>query len=189
MEPLKINITSPKVCRTMGEEILFRITKETLCRNTNNPTAYRKTDGADARSLKVTNSGIPCNFLGISYDANEKAAKVKINWANFKLNQSSKTLNIKISGNHNVNIEVTIKILYSTKEPSISLESKSGSVVWGSKDIGNIVIKGREDVGHDLWRYKYKTKVFIAQVEGFYIEGLPMTRYAGITGYIVSLNP
>lgn len=189
MEPLKIKIDSPIVCRPRGEETLFRITKEILCRNTNNPTAYRKTDGSDAKSLKVTNAGALCNFLSISYDANEKAARVKINWTNFKLNQSSKTLIIQITGNHNVNIDVTVKILYPSKEPSITLESKTCSAVWGKENVGNVVIKGREDVGHDIWRYMYQTKVFIAQVEGFYIEGHPETQYAGVMGYMVSLNP
>lgn len=189
MEPLRIKINTPIIYRNNGEETLFNIPKEKLCLNTNNPTAYWRADGVDARSLKVTNSGVPCDFLSINYDADKKIAKVNINWANFKLNQSSQTLIIQIKGNHNVNIEVVIKILYPVKEPSIKLETKTGSTVWGREDVGNIIIKGSEDVGHDIWRYMYKTKVFIARVEGFYVEGISTTQYAGVSGYMLSLNP
>ena len=188
MNTLKITLPQPKVSKSQGREALFCISRKTLCHQTLNPTAYRRSDGKDAKSLTAIINGCNPNLLSVSFDAESEIANINIDWTLFKMNRAKDNYVVKITGNHNTSIEVKVQILYPVKTPALVLESKNGTAIWGTNNPCDLIIKGKEDVGHESWQYLYKTKVFVAKVEGFYIDGLNTVQYAGTTGYMVSLN-
>lgn len=164
------------------------ITRDQLCHQTNNPTAYLRQNGPDALSLKVTSPNQNENLLMIKYDADKKVATVFINWSLYEMHQAVQKLLVCISGNHNVDIEVTMQVVHPKKVPNIQLVNKTTSCVWGTTDIANLVVRGTIDGGHDTWKYTYLTKVFIEKVDGFYIPDQRVESYDGKNGYIINLK-
>lgn len=164
------------------------ITRDQLCHQTNNPTAYLRQNGPDALSLKVTSPNQNENLLMIKYDAGKKVATVFINWSLYEMHQAVQKLLVCISGNHNVDIEVAMQVVHPKKNPNIQLVNKTTSCVWGTTDVANLVVRGTVDGGHDTWKYSYLTKIFIEKVDGFYIPDQRVESYDGKNGYIINLK-
>ena len=167
---------------------LVAITRDQLCSQTNNPTAYLRQNGPDALSLKVTSPNQNNNLLSIRYDAEKKIATIFIKWSLYEMHQAVQQLLVCISGNHNVDIEITMQVVHPKKSPNIQLVNKAANCIWGTTDVANLVVRGTVDGGHDTWKYSYLTKVFIEKVDGFYISGLSEEIYDGKKGYIIKLN-
>lgn len=164
------------------------ITRDQLCHQTNNPTAYLRQNGPDALSLKVTSPNQNENLLMIKYDAGKKVATVFINWSLYEMHQAVQKLLVCISGNHNVDIEVAMQVVHPKKVPNIQLVNKTASCVWGTTDVANLVVRGTIDGGHDTWKYTCLTKIFIEKVDRFYIPDQRVESYGGKNGYIINLN-
>lgn len=167
---------------------LIDITRDQLCSQTNNPTAYLRQNGPDALSLKVTSPNQNNNLLSIRYDAEKKIATIFIKWSLYEMHQAVQQLLVCISGNHNVDIEITMQVVHPKKSPNIQLVNKAANCIWGTTDVANLVVRGTVDGGHDTWKYSYLTKVFIEKVDGFYISGQRIESYDGKNGYIINLN-
>lgn len=167
---------------------LIAITREQLCHQTYNPTAYLKQNGPDAQSLKVISPNQNKNLLLIRYDADKKVATVFINWSLYEMHQAVQQMLICISGNHNVDIEVTMQVVHPKKNPNIQLVNKTASCIWGTTNVANLIVRGTVDGGHDSWKYSCLTKVFIEKVDRFYISGSREEIYDGKKGYIIKLN-
>lgn len=167
---------------------LIDITRNQLCHQTNNPTAYLRQNGPDALSLKVASPNQNENLLTIKYDADKKVATVFINWSLYEMHQAVQKLLVCISGNHNVDIEVAMQVVHPKKIPNIQLVNKTARCVWGTTDVANLVVRGTIDGGHDTWKYTYLTKVFIEKVDGFYIPNQRVESYDGKNGYIINLK-
>lgn len=167
---------------------LIAITRNQLCHQTKNPTAYLRKNGPDALSLKVTSPNHNKNLLMIRYDADQKVATVFINWSLYEMHQAVQNLLVCISGNHNVDIEISMRVVHPKKNPNIQLVNKTARCVWGTTDVANLVVRGTVDGGHDTWKYSYLTKIFIEKVDGFYIPNQKVESYDGKNGYMINLN-
>lgn len=167
---------------------LIAITRNQLCHQTKNPTAYLRQNGPDALSLKVTSPNHNKNLLMIKYDADQKVATVFVNWNLYEMHQAVQNLLVCISGNHNVDIEISMRVVHPKTNPNIQLVNKTARCVWGTTDVANLVVRGTVDGGHDTWKYSYLTKIFIEKVDGFYIPNQRVESYDGKKGYIINLN-
>ena len=165
---------------------LIAITREQLCHQTYNPTAYLRQNGPDAQSLKVTSPNQNKKLLLIRYDADKKVATVFIKWSLYEMHQAVQQMLICISGNHDVDIEVTMQVVHPKKSPNIQLVNKTASCIWGTTNVANLIVRGTVDGGHDSWKYSCLTKVFIEKVDGFYISGQREEIYDGKKGYIIA---
>lgn len=189
MGTLKLKIDTPIIAKKTGfYEIL--ITRSQLCNNTLSPTAFLRTDGADAKSLSTTMT----NYHGIdptsiSYEGfpNEKGI-VKIDWSKYKMTQARQDHIIIVRGNHDVDIEIKIQILHPLTHPNLALESDTLQATWGDFEIGDIVINGTQVGGHKSWMYTYETKVFIPKTGNFYLSDFPEMNYNGEIGYMIYMN-
>lgn len=95
---------------------LIAVTRNQLCHQTKNPTAYLRQNGPDALSLKVTSPNHNKNLLMIKYDADQKVATVFINWNLYEMRQAVQNLLVCISGNHNVDIEISMRVVHPKKK-------------------------------------------------------------------------
>ena len=189
METLKLKIDTPIIAKKTGFYEIS-ITRSQLCKNTLSPTAYLRTDGADAKSLSTTMT----NYHGIdptsiSYEGfpNEKGI-VKIDWSKYKMNQARQDHIIIVRGNRDVDIEIKIQILHPLTHPNLALESDTLQATWGDFEIGDIVINGTQVGGHKSWMYTYETKVFIPKTGNFYLSDFPEMNYNGEIGYMIYMN-
>lgn len=189
MGTLKLKIDTPIIAKKTGFYEIS-ITRNQLCNNTLSPTAYLRTDGADAKSLSTTMT----NYHGIdptsiSYEGfpNEKGI-VKIDWSKYKMTQARQDHIIIVRGNHDVDIEIKIQILHPLTHPNLALESDTLQATWGDFEIGDIVINGTQVGGHKSWMYTYETKVFIPKTGNFYLSDFPEMNYNGEIGYMIYMN-